>query len=292
MATENGFQKKCAKKAVMFMKSTDNFMKIDDQEIVEALSSKHHSLLYYLYLKSGNKSKALETLQKARTSRFAIAQVKEIIFTYIYFEDFNGALKYIKTYDNLVPEIVPLECLINIHLADKSSNNIDDVVFSYVSKGLETFYDRNLLEIFKEFYLNSPNKIAFKKRFEDINDTILTLYYNNLTYKEAKYLYKIMPDKLSYLKKMVETNPFIKKKYYFQYANKCGIHKEDIMRILSVKYRTWAMSIALFNGWLDKSAKTAFEIGNKACPKLLNKLGNWNCDYSKFMCFSRKHTTD
>lgn len=291
MVEGDGFPRNYARKAVMFMKSTNKFINIEDSEVVQLLGNRNPSLLYYLYIKSGSKSKALEVLQKTRTSRFAIAQIKEIVFTYVYFEDFEGALEYIKTYKNLVPEIIPLECLINIHLTDKSSENIDDVVFSYVSKGLEAFYDRSLLGIFKEFYLDSPDKLTFKKRFKEIHDIVLRRYYDNLTYKEAKYLYKIMPDKLPYLKRMVETNPFIKRKYYFQYADKYGIHRKDIMRILSVKYRAWATNIALLNGWLDKSAKTAFEIGNKAVPKLLNKSGNWNCDHSKFMCFSRKYTT-
>lgn len=275
-------------KATTFIRSTDKFININDPEIVNELKNKNHSLLWYLYIKNGEKEKALQVLKDSKYSRFTISNLKMIIYTYIYFKDFEGALEFIKKYKESVVEIIPLECLINIHLIMEKGDKNE--IFTNIIRGMSYFYDKNLLEVLKNMYLSSTDKLEFKKVYEEVQEIIMNQYYNQLTYKKAKYLYKTMPNKFPFLKKMVKTNPFIKRKYYFQYANIVGINKEDILRILRVKYRNWAMCIALINGWVDETLKIPFEKENKLKVVFLNKNGDWNLSeskLSKIMCFSK-----
>lgn len=281
---------KYTKKAFMFMKSTNSYIDLSNPEMVKEINKKNPSLLYFLYRENKEKEKAIQVLNQARTSSLAIAQIKEIIHTYIYFQDFEGALNYISTYNGEVPAIIPLECLIRIHLEDKNSKTIMDAVFSHVKNGLLVFYDQALVKIFVDYHLEFTDKEASK--FTELQEIILKKYHDQLTYNQARYLYRVMPNKLPFLQKMIQSNPFIKRKYYFEYANAYGIHREDIMRILTVKYRTWAMAIALLYGWVDESARTAFDSHIGAPPRLLNGEGDWCNDYKTIVSFSKRHVTD
>lgn len=120
----------------------------------------------------------------------------------------------------------------------------------------------NLITILIEFYSkNCKDECTdcLKNKLLEIQALIEEKYLLNLTYQELKFLYKSMPTKLPFLRRMVEINPLIKKKYYIEYAKHYGFHKNDIKAILMAKYSTWAAAIALYFGWIDEDMRVSIE---------------------------------
>lgn len=283
---------KARKKAYTFMKSDNKFIDTSDPEIVEEMEKKNPSLLYYIYLKNGEKEKAIELLKKGRRSKHMITQINEIIYAYLYFGDYEGAMEYIESYKGTIPEIIPTESLIKIYLERKNSSCKDNGVFIHAATGIKACFDRRMIEIVIDFYKNACGDCfhtCLAKKFREIEILIMENHYEKLSYDDARYLYKIMPNKAPFLKRMVETNPFIKKKYYFEYANHFGIQKEDIQRILAVRTCPWALVIAIFYGWVDESFKTIFDKDTQKYPLRLNADGDWNWNFDSLINFSKKY---
>ncbi|KAM0681236.1 hypothetical protein GINT2_000434 [Glugoides intestinalis] len=288
---ENG-DAKAKKNAFLFIGYSSDIIDTNEPMIVKEMQKKNHSLLYHVYLKNGEKEKALDVLNKEYTSKCSISQIQEIIYTYMYFKDYSGALLYIEGFKGTIPEIIPIEALIKMQIADKKKGCEDDTVFHHAVTGITAFYDKRIIVALKDFYKGACNgcfNACFMKKLEVLEEIIINNYYEKLTYKEAKNLYKVMLNKAIFLKKMVETNPFIKRRYYFQYANLFGIHKSDILRILAVRACPWAFSIALFYGWVDSSLKTILQDNASIHPVCLNASADWNWDYNKMMTFTKRY---
>lgn len=281
------------KNPFLFIDNNSDLIDITDPITKKQIQKKNHSLLYHIYLKSGKKEKSLEVLNKECTPKYGVSQILEIVYTYIYFKDYSAALLYIEEYNGTIPDIIPVEALIKMHLADKTKGCEDDTVFHYAMAGINVFYDRRIIEALKNFYKSTCNgcfEACFGKKLKELEEVIINNYYEKLTYKEAKYLYKTMLNKAIFLKRMVETNPFIKRRYYFQYANAFGIHKQDILRILAVRACPWAFSIALFYGWVDSSLKTILDDNASVHPICLNASADWNSDFNKIMTFTTRYS--
>lgn len=283
--------RKYVKRAFAFMGTNSKFININNQNIVKEMVNKNNSLLYYIYLKSMRKQEALDTIKKKVSSRLRISHIEQCIYAFLYFGDVDGALEHIQIYKDKIPSVIALECLIKIHKLNKKTDCSDTTVFSYVVKGLLAHFDRRLIDALRYFYENNCGnclKECLKAKFIQIEEIIMKNYYDTLKYKEARYLYKMMPHKLPFLKKMIECNPFIKKKYYFKYANIYGIHKDDILRILRVKYRPWALEIALMYGWIDESLRSTLEKELWGIPLLINEKYGKDIDLDSIMAFSKK----
>jgi len=234
-----------------------------EKEMVEAIKAQNFPLLVSYYRKNGMKNLALNTLLQQRKNNKNIPIIKEIIYTYLYFEDYQGALDYIKFNEYNNKRIKPLEVLIKIHLTDKNKDCGNNVVFLMVKEGLEIGYDRQFVKILAEFYKSNCKpecmNVCIKTKFLQIQEIIESRYLETFDYNECLFLYRMMPRKHVFLKKMVQMNSLIKKKYFMEYANREGLHREDIVRILSAKYRVWAAKIALHYGWIEKSAEMGIE---------------------------------
>lgn len=284
---ERGPQRKEQKKAFPFISSTNKAIDIDNSTICADIKLAEHSLLAFVLAKNGRESEAIDVL-KAKKTKYSIARVKETVNRYIHAGEFSEALKFIKSFNGKMVELIPLECIIKIHL-ERHAENIETVVTKHVLIGLEKCFDRHLLDVFKSFYLASQNKADLRSTFNLIHDIIIQQYYTKLNYRDCKYLFKLLPEKLPYLQKMVQLNPLIKRKYYFMYANLFGIKEMDIKRILAAKYRSWAMCIAIFYGWVDESARTSFEKQQGEPPLLINSSADWSRDLSDEISFSRRY---
>jgi len=282
-------QRKPAKKTYAFMSSTSKAIDLDDKEAVEELNKQDHSLLAHMLIENGRTSEGLKVL-KAKRTKFSIPRIKETVHRHLQLGDFAGGLEYIKSFNGKMPEIIPLEFLIKMHLERESST--EATVATSVISGLEMSFDRRLLDAFRDFYMMSGDKAALRASFDKIHEIIMGQYYSSLSYEDSKYLFKLMPVKQPYLQRMVQVNPLIKRKYYLMYASVFGIHKKDIMRILAVKYSTWAMSIAMFYGWVDESARGVFEVKQGQGPLLLNEDGDWKWGLEDEMRFGRRYEFD
>lgn len=258
--------------------SNNDFLDIKDAEMVQEAKLKNYSLIYYYYLSRHDKTQALNALLEEEKFLCNFAAVKEIVHTYLYFDDYDGALEYVNKCKIKVPCIRAFEYLIKIHLANKSGGCANNIVFELVKEGVIAEYDRRLVEVLIEFYKKNCKEclnICLKDKLETIQQIVISHHYDKLTYEEAKFLYKKMPNKGPFLKKMVQINPKISKKYYLKYADIYGIKKVDISRILSAKFKTWAAEIALFLGWLDESHKLSMEACMAPNLTCLNRKGKW-----------------
>lgn len=242
----------------------------NDKEMVEAAKVQNFSFLVHYFRKHGMKNLAINTLLQQRKNSKNMPVIMEIIYTYLYFEDYQGALDYIKHNEFTNNRVKPIEFLIKIHLAIKSAECNDDTVFKLAEDGLRSGYDRRFINILKDFYSANSTKACLKEKFLEIQKIIEANYYHLLDYKEAKFLYKMMPRKHIFLKRMVKCNPLIKKKYYVEYANIEGFQREDVIRILTARYRVWAIKIAMYYGWVDEELRIAIEMKFNPLPICIN----------------------
>lgn len=242
----------------------------NDKEMIEAAKTQNFSLLVHYFRKNGMKNLAINTLLQQRKNSKNVPVIMEIIYTYLYFEDYQGALDYIKHNEFTNQRVRPIEFLIKIHLAVKHKKQDKDTVFNLIIEGLKSGYDRRFIKILRDFCFKNRKEVCLKERFLEIQKIVEANYYHLLDYKEAKFLYKMMPRKHIFLKKMVKSNPLIKKKYFIEYANIEGFQREDVIRILMVKYRMWAIKIAIYYGWVDEDLRIATEIKFNPLPICIN----------------------
>lgn len=283
-------RKRCWKYELSTSKLDDEIFDLNDHEVVAELKRKHFYYLYRHYLNLNNKEEALTILFEKERRYFNQSACKEIVHVYLYFNDYKGALEYIEKAKLKVPEPKPYEFLIKIHLLEKNKGFGDEEFFNLVKEGLTMVYDRRFIKIAIEFYkFNCKEciKSCFKEKLSILQEIIQSFHYADLKYSDAKFLYYTMPSKALFLKKMVQTNPKINRKFYLEYANIYGFvtpeskqysNKQDITKILKAKFRTCAFKIALFFGWIDESQRHSFEKYLAPYSTTINRKAEWNFD--------------
>lgn len=273
-----GTRRKHSKFAITSTKLDNQIFDLNDPEVVNEIKKRNFSLLYHHYLLNNDKNQALLILMEHEKSFANITVVKEIIHTYIYFNDFTTALEYIEKASVKLKCVKPYEFLIKLHLAEKTNSCSDENIFNLLKEGIEAYYDKRLIEFAIEFYnKNCQGCFCLKERLTVLQEIIQTVHYHELSYRDSKFLYKVMPSKAIFLKRMVETNPKIKRKYYLEYANVYGFIKEDISKILQAKFKTWAFEIALFFGWVEEIHRHSMEKFSAPYPLTINRKSKWNC---------------
>lgn len=234
------------------------------------------SMILHLYRKNKKKQLAVGLL----LSRFPKTnRVKEeIVYTYILFGDYVGALDYLKYYEFVNNNMKHLDAMLKLHLLLKTKPQDLDEIFGLVQGCLAVKFVKSVLKTFIEYAKTLyPEDYESKLRrylacLSDIHtDSVL----GEMQYKDIEMLYKIMPSKTKYLKMMVKMNPFIKKIYYFEYAAIFGIQKEDIVNILSNVYREWAFLIALDKLWFVNSMRPVLERQFGKRSVFINYEGKW-----------------
>lgn len=248
-------------------------------KVVNSLKKYNPSLLLQHYRTSGKKEQAINLLLSMRKPNRTIRIIKEIIYTYVYFKDHKGALDYIRHYELTNRCVRPLESLIKIELFNNKTSKSDAVFFDIAQTGLSAGYREDILKALIGFYKEKYGKLFLshlKPKLQILDDIFTEAYLTALSYEESNFLYKVMPCKVKFLKRMVKANPYIKKRYYFEYAAVCGVEKEDIVRILSVCYKEWALRIAFDKGWIDKTIKPVLDEHFSGGPIFINKDSEWS----------------
>ncbi len=253
---------------------------LKNQSVFKMVKSRNPSLLLYFYRVNNKKSQAISFLlnEFPKTKRVK----EEIIYTYLYFKDYKGALDYINFYEFTNKDVKHFKEMINIHYFLLNPGSLSDL-FKMVQNCLATKFIKSILLIFIEQCkkIHSENyKSELKGYFQKLSSNFDEEFLGNLSYYDAKFLYKIMPDKAKYLKIMVKSNPHIKKKYYIKYARIFGINKEDIVMILTNVYREWAFRIALDKKWFSSSMRSVIRQQFMKDDIFIYKNGNWEHDKS------------
>lgn len=249
-----------------------------DEEVYSVLKSKNFALLYQYYLNHNDKDRALAVLLERESKFRSVGVINEILRVLLYFQDYEGALEYISRSKQYTNELLHYEFLIQIHLAPKNSGCKDLTIFSLVKRGLEIRFDRSFIEIMKEYLKNNCGLCfheCLKKRMSELQEIIELNHYHKLNYKDSKFCYSTLPRKDVFLYRMIKTNPYIKKKYYIEYAEIFGIQKEDIINILKARFCNWAADIALFFGWIDENLRISYDKHKSKKPIPLNKTATW-----------------
>lgn len=247
-------------------------------EEIRCLRKHNPSRLLGHYRRTGQKDQAVSLLFSMRRPGKTIEIAKEIINTYIYFEDYEGALDYIKHYERTSDALLPIECLIRVHLLFGREDSGDDI-FQLVQAGLSSAYTEALVKALVYYHrrrLGTRFLGGLKPKLEKLNLLFTDSYTESLRYSEAKFLYRIMPDKARFLKQMVRRNPYIKKKYYLAYARIFGVQRDDISRILTTRCVYWALKIAIRRKWVSHEMRASLErrLGNT--PIFINRSGDWS----------------
>lgn len=289
--------KKTHKRTCFEFLNTKFQLDLSNKELVDTITSRAYSFLVNFLREKGNKEAALKVLIKAQTKKSVRDYFEEIIYTYLYFNDFEGGLEYIQLNKNPHISFEYLECFIKIILLVNFGKDSLDELYTLVINGLNVHYYRKFIAIFKEYCIEKRiDKIIIKEKFLLIQDLIEKKYIDNFGYSELHFLYKNMPKKDEILKKMIQCNPLIKKRYYFKYALKNGFNQEDITRMLKAKYRKWLMIIAIKNNWITEELKiTILKQFNQLLPYI--NSGNpsgWyiNKNHAHFLDFTsvdKKH---
>lgn len=243
--------------------------------IIQKMEKFNPSLLLYHYRSQNNKTQAITLLLSLKLKNKILRISEEIVYTYIYFKDYKGALDYLRHYEFTNSRLKYIENMINIHqLNPKTHEMLYDLMYAC----LKSKFVKSVIEIFLNFYkLEYKNDFesALKQSLTDLSTLFTESYLSKISYADAKFLYKVMPCKAKFLKRMVKANPYIKRKYYFEYAKAFGIDKTDIVCILSTVYRDWAFRIAFDKKWIVKSMRPVIEKAMMSRPLVINKAGKW-----------------
>ncbi|KAI4293136.1 hypothetical protein PAPHI01_2410 [Pancytospora philotis] len=242
-------------------------------EVVAALKAHNPSLLLEHYRRTQQKDRAIQLLLSMRRAGRTVRIAQEIIYTYVFFNDPEGALNYIKHYELTNTGLGPAESLIRLSTARLAPT--DDGQFALlVTSGLEAGYAESLVRMLVERFAGS--RCALRARLLQIGRVFTEAYVGRLSYGEALYLYRLMPHKARFLRRMVKTNPQIPRKYYFAYARRFGIDRSDILRIVSVRPRRWALRIAYAKGWIEPAMRAAVESLAGPTAVCINQQAEWS----------------
>ncbi|KAI5169983.1 hypothetical protein PAEPH01_1149 [Pancytospora epiphaga] len=265
------------KQVYIFRPQDINLEKRNVEEMQQLMKRNPTYLLEY-YRKKGEKDHAISLLFSLRKPGKTTRVSEEIVNTYIYFDDYEGALDYIKHYERVNEAIIPIESLIRVNSLYKMEGD-DDEVFQTVKNGLFIVYNETLMRALVWHY-KKKHGVEFqellKPKLEDLDESLFgDEYVEALGYFEARYLYHIMPKKNKFIRQMVKRSPYIKKKYFLAYSKIFGIKKDDISRILSVHCPKWAFKIAFRRGWIDRKMRVSVEKRLAKAPVFINKNGKW-----------------
>ena len=252
----------------------DTNMDLNNAFVLQTATQECPSLLLHLWRKE-SPQKALGLIRKmkreAKTNRLA----EEVVFTYLYLNDPAGALNYMRYNEFTNPRIKYLEKMIEI--SAKTEEPIE-ALFPLIHECLERKFVKSVLAYLVDRIMEEhPGSFreVLREYMNRLEGVFTDTYVYRLTYDEAKYLYKTTPYKTRFLPRMVHSNPYIKLKYYREYAGIYGLHRNDIIFILTHCWREWAFRIAFENKWIDKSMRPVIERRFMGEPLIINRTGKW-----------------
>lgn len=253
----------------------------DDPKVANKLQVHNPSLLLRHYRTAGKKEQAIGLLLSIRRhdkkARITIRIIKEIVYTYLYFGDYNGALEHIRHYELMCAEVRYIDCMLRIRAEYISGVLEEKRMHELVSESLRFGYNEYAIPALLEFHQRGGCTLdVLHERLTALSEFFVDEYMEGMTYEQLKYLYCVMPGKTKFLKRMVEVNPHIGRRYYREYAKIYGIWREDIMRILEAGYREWALRIAFDKGWIDESLRAVIDRQFMDKPVFINRHGEWS----------------
>ena len=248
--------------------SPETPLDLKDPKTIKLLAQHNPSLLLYHYRRAGDKKQAIQLIMKMRKTNYHIRIITEMVYTFIYFNDYDGALKYLQINELINRPVKYLMFLIQTDQIAYLNRGDEDALYSVVRQGLACKYHESFIRTLVSFHRKNCKTCydgtsygeCLKEKLANLMDLFNDKYISSLTYSESKYLYKIMPNKDGkFIERMLRTNPHISFKYYKRYAKIFGIRKEEIRWILSGGCRDWALIIAFKRGWIDQSMEVPIE---------------------------------
>ncbi|ADM11594.1 uncharacterized protein Eint_051470 [Encephalitozoon intestinalis ATCC 50506] len=218
-----------------------------DKSITKKILRRNPSVLASIYRRTNQKNKAIQALQHKLVGNQKVIYNHEILYNYIYFEDYDGAMQRIASL-NFRDETIE-RLLLQIFIHEKTQNekvccgsdtynkiigrilkylfthfSID--VFSYFTKILEDFCNNN--NGCKDKLCGNSKIALFKKHCN-------RKYMEQLSLESLKYIYHEL-GLLEALRLIVHRNPKVDEFYFKEFARKCLPTDEELKSILNRVY--------------------------------------------------------
>ncbi|KAM0672756.1 hypothetical protein CWI42_052000 [Ordospora colligata] len=275
-------------------KSLANFGEFEDaNEILgndaeDWMCEENPSMLASICRRVGQKSKAIQALQKKSNQRInRNTYLLEILSTYVYFGDYEGAIQRGKLIDSRDEPIERLMTQIEIHQSTNEakiccgtdeSRILTDRIIQYLSK----YFNVDVFELLKNILTKFCNNNVLcndKNCGSKIIDMLVKQY--NMEYLQMqtldalKYLYHSIGI-LDALRVMVIRTPTIDEMYFDEFVQKCNPTNDEILSILERIY------IPSVHNAIDNSLMTecALKVMNHT-KKRSNREVKLNTSYSK-----------
>ncbi|CAD26661.1 hypothetical protein [Encephalitozoon cuniculi GB-M1] len=234
-----------------------------DKETIEYIRQRFPSVLADIYRKANLKDKAIQALQNKLAGGSKAVYTHEILYNYIYFEDYCGALQRIASLDFRDQTIECLSLQIFIHqktLNEKVScrseayNEINSRVLKYLFMHFNIDVFSYFRKALNEFCNN--NKECKDKSCGDLKIALFKSHCNRkylekLCLKSLEYIYNEL-DLPEALRLMVHRNPKINEFYLREFARRCLPANEEIKSILERAYSPSLFDLLKRRGSLTK----------------------------------------
>lgn len=225
----------------------DNKVGLLDKDAEKYILEKCPSILASVYRRTKQKSKAIQALQYKISGSNKVVYNHEILYNYIYFEDYDGVLERA---ESLSLRDEPIErLLLQIFIHKKTQNekvccgsDTYDEINSRILQYLSTYFTIDILDYFikalKDFCNNNTecktkscgdSKIAlFKSRCNKD-------YLEKLSTESLKHIYHDL-DITEALRLIVHRNPKINEFYFGEFIKRCLPTNEEAKSILGRVY--------------------------------------------------------
>ncbi|KAF7683321.1 hypothetical protein TCON_1469 [Astathelohania contejeani] len=205
--------------------SIKKYNSIENLENIKTIKKENKSLLIEVLRRLGNKERAIFYL-KTRMYTINWTYRGEIVATYIYFKDYEGALNWLRKnpYKNIYFQKLELYLYIHLKLKGEYISYHDDIgqeIEEKLISFLKNTFDREIFILLLELYDHKCNKkvMCYLRTRKALNFILEESYLEKMNYSDLEFINKIFrSDKI--IEKMVEGNILADTKYIIKYCEK------------------------------------------------------------------------
>ncbi|AFM98362.1 hypothetical protein EHEL_051540 [Encephalitozoon hellem ATCC 50504] len=259
-----------------------------DKDTMKHILERYPSILASVYRRTNQKSKAIQALQCKILGHEKAIYSHEILYNYIYFEDYDGALeraKYLGFRDEAIERVL-LQIFIhkktqveNVCCGTDTYDEINDRIFEYLS----TYFSIDVLGYFikalKDFCNNNKeckDKSCGDQKISLFRARCTKSYLGKLGTESLKYIYHEL-GVAEALRLIVHRNPKINECYFREFVEKCFPNNKEIKSILKRIYIPCLFELLEKRNSLTKDIKKVKEYYNKGSASEEVKLESRYC---------------
>ncbi|AFN83078.1 hypothetical protein EROM_051480 [Encephalitozoon romaleae SJ-2008] len=272
--------------------TNDSNVDLLDKDAVKYILEKCPSILASIYRRTKQKSKAIQALQYKISGSNKVIYNHEILYNYIYFGDYDGALERAESLSFRDEPIERLLLQIFIHKKTQSekvccgSDTYDEIstrVFQYLS----TYFTIDILDYFikalKDFCNNNTEcktKSCGNTKIALFKSQCSKDYLEKLSTESLKYIYHEL-DIIEALRLIVHRNPKSSERYFREFIERCFPTNEEVKSILGRFYVPSLFELLKERNSLTEDIMKVKEYYTKSCKEV--KLESRYCKKAKMI---------